>query len=355
MKQLIVVCTLLYSVMILAQVPKDTLKIGYTSAPPFLIKKDTQLQGINVWLWEAIANDLGLVYKYVPMEFGDMLTAIESGAIDVCINPLTVTSKRSERFNFTSPFYVANATIAVNKPSVFKQLLDVTKNFFNLDFLRGLFLLVLIIVLFGVLGWYFERRANPDFRKSSKGIWDGLWWSVVTITTVGYGDKSPKTKSGKLIALMLMFVGLLFISGLTASIASSLTVNQIGSNTSDYTSFKNKKVGTVNGTSVETFLKQNFFSDVIGFAGVTEGLTALNKNEIEVFIYDEPILKYKMKKDPAFDRLNVLPIKFDVQFYAFGISKEQHDLQHLISKQILMIIESKEWEIVLNEYGLTEI
>jgi len=355
MKKLLAICLILSSLMVFSQVPKDTLKVGYTSAPPFLIKKDGELQGIDYWLWETIASDLGLVYEYVPMEFGAMLEAIELGTIDVSINPLTITSERSERFNFTSPFYISNATIAVNKPSVFRQLVDVVKNFFHIDFLRGLFLLVLIVVLFGVLGWYFEKRGNPDFRKNSKGIWDGIWWSVVTITTVGYGDKSPKTKGGKLIALMLMFVGLLFISGLTASIASSLTVNQIGSSTSDYTSFKNNKVGTVNGTSVQTFLKQNFFSDINGYANVTEGLKALNGNKIEVFIYDEPILKYKLKKDVTFNKIDILPVKFDVQFYAFGIAKNQHDLQHQISKHILKTIESKEWEILLNEFGLTEI
>jgi voltage-gated potassium channel len=53
-----------------------------------------------------------------------------------------------------------------------------------------------------------------------KNFWDGIWWAVVTVTTVGYGDLYPHTVAGRLIAMLLMFVGIGFISVLTASIAS---------------------------------------------------------------------------------------------------------------------------------------
>jgi voltage-gated potassium channel len=49
---------------------------------------------------------------------------------------------------------------------------------------------------------------------------DALWWAVVTVTTVGYGDVSPQTAEGRLIAVVLMFVGIGVISAFTATIAS---------------------------------------------------------------------------------------------------------------------------------------
>jgi voltage-gated potassium channel len=51
-------------------------------------------------------------------------------------------------------------------------------------------------------------------------FWDGIWWAVVTVTTVGYGDLYPHTVAGRLIAMLLMLVGIGFISVLTASVAS---------------------------------------------------------------------------------------------------------------------------------------
>jgi voltage-gated potassium channel len=51
-------------------------------------------------------------------------------------------------------------------------------------------------------------------------LWDGIWWAVVTVTTVGYGDIYPESVAGRLIGMGLMFVGIAFLSLLTAAIAS---------------------------------------------------------------------------------------------------------------------------------------
>ena len=51
-------------------------------------------------------------------------------------------------------------------------------------------------------------------------LWEGIWWAVVTVTTVGYGDVTPTSVSGQLIGMVLMFVGIGFLSLLTAAIAS---------------------------------------------------------------------------------------------------------------------------------------
>ncbi len=335
---------------------RDTLIVGYTAAPPFILEQGADLSGINILLWDRVAKDLDLPYKLVRMQFPKMLDSLEAGAIDLSINPLTITSERSKKMEFTHSFYASNATIAIAEKSSLEKLVQFLKGFFNLNFLRGLLLLLTIILLFGFVGWLFERKANPEhFRSGWKGIWDGLWWSAVTLTTVGYGDKSPRTGFGKIAALVLMFTGLLFISGLTAGIASSLTVNQLNSNPDSFNEFKERKVGSVKKTGSMAFLRAQFFKDITGFQSVGEGLLALKKNRIEAFVYDEPILSHRIQTDSSLSALAILPIKFDVQFYAFGLAKDKVALEQQISQRILEIMETAEWRIVLNEYGLTEI
>jgi voltage-gated potassium channel len=53
-----------------------------------------------------------------------------------------------------------------------------------------------------------------------ESVWNGVWWAVVTATTVGYGDITPVTPSGRIIGIILMLGGIGFVSTLAASIAA---------------------------------------------------------------------------------------------------------------------------------------
>lgn len=341
---------------VFSQSVNDTLIVGYSSAPPFIVEKGEEVEGINIWLWQQVAKDLNLQYRLVPMDFSEMLEALQDGTIDVCINPLTITSDRSENMEFTHSYFASNSTIVITKPSTLQKSIQYLKRFVNVNFLKGLIALLVLIFLFGAIAWHFERRENHEqFRPGWKGILDGVWWSVVTMTTVGYGDKAPKSRGGKMIALIWMFSGLLFISGLTASVASTLTVDRMNSSVKDFNEFKDRTVGSIKKSSSTEFLKVNFFKDVKLYTNVTDGLTDLNTSKIDAFMYDEPILNYRIKQNKKFNNLQVLSIKFDLQFYAFGLPKDRIELEQVISQKILEITESHEWRVVLNEYNLNQI
>lgn len=66
-------------------------------------------------------------------------------------------------------------------------------------------------ILFGTIGISFTENLS---------FGDALWWSIVTTTTVGYGDISPKTALGKIIAVILMIIGIGFLGMLTGTIAT---------------------------------------------------------------------------------------------------------------------------------------
>lgn len=80
-----------------------------------------------------------------------------------------------------------------------------------------IFIYLLFSLVFGTVGvMVFEKGNNPGFQT----LGDGLWWCVVTLTTVGYGDISPKTTGGKFVAVIIMFIGLSFYALLTGLLST---------------------------------------------------------------------------------------------------------------------------------------
>lgn len=68
--------------------------------------------------------------------------------------------------------------------------------------------------------YYFENPAQPEQFKS---VFHSLWWAVITLTTVGYGDVYPITVGGKIFTFVILTIGLGLIAVPTGLIASALT------------------------------------------------------------------------------------------------------------------------------------
>jgi len=80
----------------------------------------------------------------------------------------------------------------------------------------ALAVLALALLVGGLAMLEVERPANPTLRSYT----DALWYALVTLSTVGYGDIGPATTAGRLIAAILIFVGVSFFGLLTANLAS---------------------------------------------------------------------------------------------------------------------------------------
>ena len=86
----------------------------------------------------------------------------------------------------------------------------------------ALFLFItLILIYFAAVGiYYFEHEVQPEKFTS---IFDSLWWAIITLTTVGYGDVYPITVGGKVFTFFLLMIGLGIVAIPTGIISSALT------------------------------------------------------------------------------------------------------------------------------------
>jgi voltage-gated potassium channel Kch len=76
----------------------------------------------------------------------------------------------------------------------------------------------MITVLAGLLVTLVERETYPS-------IGTGLWWAAQTVTTVGYGDNVPTSLAGRLVAVFVMFMGIGFLTVVTAAITSTFVAH----------------------------------------------------------------------------------------------------------------------------------
>lgn len=74
---------------------------------------------------------------------------------------------------------------------------------------------ILLIIFSGIAFSWLEHRVI-----SIQGIFQGVWWAITTITTVGYGDLYPESNAGRILAVAVMIIGIGFVAILTANIAS---------------------------------------------------------------------------------------------------------------------------------------
>ena len=107
-----------------------------------------------------------------------------------------------------------------------KNLIGLLETLFNSRRLRTILAaLIFFIFIFGYLFYVSE----PDVRN----LGDGIWWALVTITTVGYGDITPVTTLGRIVASSLMLLGLGLIATITAIVSAKFIQNFVDHHTND--------------------------------------------------------------------------------------------------------------------------
>ena len=82
------------------------------------------------------------------------------------------------------------------------------------------FIMLLLVIMTASLGYLFEHDAQPD---KFENIPQSIYWAVITLASVGYGDISPVTTLGKLFASLIMFIGYAIIAVPTGIVTSEMT------------------------------------------------------------------------------------------------------------------------------------
>jgi ABC-type amino acid transport substrate-binding protein len=328
---------------------RQQLIVGTKEVPPFSMKTaDGQWTGLSIDLWRQIATELNLQFEFRELALKQLLEGVTDGTLDAAVAALTITPEREKKFDFTHAFYTTGLGIAVAGKAQ-NPWFTVAGRFISVAFLKVVATLALVLLGVGILVWWFEHKKNPQQFDGSaaRGIGSGFWWSAVTMTTVGYGDKAPVTLAGRILGLIWMFVAIIIISSFTATITSSLTVTQLESVIKGPEDLPKVTVGTIANTTSDSYLKKTHIS-FLSYGSPQEGLAALKEGTIQALVYDAPILRYYIHQN-YIGTLEVLPYRLQRQEYGIALQAKS-PLREQINVVLLQKIREKAWQDRLRQY-----
>lgn len=332
-----------------ASTENDPLLVGVHHTPPFLIKQEDAWDGIALQLWRQIAEEMEIEYELREVPAEEELTALQDGTVDILI--AAVASQDGEAaVDFTQSYFTTDLGLARQQGA---SVLETVRVIFSGYFLRTTAWIGLFLVLVALLVWLFERRENPEMFGDAihSGVWSGFWWAAVTLTTIGYGDKVPKTVGGRIVALLWMMTAIGITATLTAVITSALAFNITREPLDFPGDLRRLQVGAVEGTAPAMLLEEERVG-YQSFLTPEEGMQALADDELDVFVHDTATLRY-INNEFLTAFLEVRSLGALPQYYAFALP-EQNDLLEEIDGRILGIITQSAWQDTLRRYGAIE-
>lgn len=327
----------------------ETLTVGVAGTPPF-VAVNTFDRGISTEIWRLLASRLGWEYRLKQYEdVPEALQALQAGEIDVVVGPVSITSDRAERVKFTQPYYQSSLSILSRTDGL--SLWNRISPFFSKRFFIALFVFLLILGGVGTLLWIAERERNSEQfpHDPIRGIANGMWCAIVTMSTTGYGDKAPATLWGRIIAGSWMVVSIIFATTMVAGIASTLTLTGMNATviaTAD--ALKGKKVAVVSGSPAEVFVK-NYGGIHVGIDSLQEGYDLLKSKKADAVVYDRPQILFFLKQRHDDESVAVSTAEYIRQGYGFALPLNT-TLLHSLNVTLLSLKESGSVERIADEW-----
>lgn len=169
------------------------------------------------------------------------------------------------------------------------------------------------VILCAHLIWWAERGSPAFDDRWFPGVSQGIWWVIVTMSTVGYGDIVPKKAFSKALAVFIIFSGIAVFGVTVASISSALTVKNLRSDIRGPGDLSDRRVAVIRGTAAEKAVERQR-ARVFEVQTVEEAAAWVARGKVDAAVHDAPLLRHYLKTHTS-DDLELTGVVFDPAQY----------------------------------------
>lgn len=272
---------------------KQSLIVATRAIPPFVFADNGELSGFSIDLWRIIASDIGVDSKFVEYpNVADLLSGVKGGKVNAGIAAISITAEREQQFDFSLPMFAGGLQILVRNPTLNSSgPPNILQLFFSAALLQVIGLAMLLIVIAAHIIWLSERHHKEGMISKSyfPGIFKACWWAAATLAT--QADEMPKGVIGRVLAIIWMFIGVIFVAYFTAAATTSLTVQQLQGDIKSVDDLPGKLVASTAGSTAATYLKERKIS-VLEVAKIEQAYDALETKKADAVVFDAPVLLF---------------------------------------------------------------
>ena len=313
---------------------------------PCVMKSDGAYSGFEIELWEEISKDLALEFTYYETNmwgiFGDL---IDENA-HVGFSCITITHAREELVDFSHHTLDSGLRILVPNKKEF-SLFGPVRSLFSPLVMKALAYLGIFLIVCGHVFWWVEKGKHLISINYFPGIFQAFWYVMVTMTTVGYGDIVPRKWVGRVMAFLVMLIGIGFFGWAIAQLSSAITLQKLRSDIIDHRDLHKKTVATVEGTTSIDAL-DDLGAIVVPVKVIDEAIEKLLQHQVDAVVFDSPTILYYARNEAA-GKVAVVGNLFDIQYYGF-LFPQGSELREPVNRALLKMHESGQYNKIFNKW-----
>ncbi|MCP3876116.1 MAG: transporter substrate-binding domain-containing protein [Desulfobacteraceae bacterium] len=343
---MILVCVLFFCMVNEATAKEKKLTVAVEITAPCVMHNNDTYTGFDIELWEEIARELNVSFTYHETSLKGIFTDLVRGDADVALSCITVTDEREKIVDFSHHYLDSGLRIMVLNNKKF-SLSKSVRAIYSPIVLKAFAYIGLFIIRCGHIFWWVENGHKYISTRYFPGIFQAYWYVLVTMTTVGYGDIVPRKWVGRVMAFVVMVIGIGIFGWTIAQLSSAITLQTLHSDITDHWDLRDRLVSTVEGTTSVPALEA-LGAVVMPTESIDQAYHKLLNEEVDAVVFDSPtILYYARNKGKG--KVSVVGPLFDLQYYGF-LFPQGSELRESVNRALLKLRKNGSYDKLYNKW-----